>query len=238
MRLHDLILGLLAFVAELVGVLSGFGSSTFFVPAALLIEKAQFVLALTGILHCFGNIFKLFLFRAQFDGRLYWKLAFPAILLTAVGAWVATLYSGEVMERWLGGFLILVGASSLARGNRMLRAPRWVAYTLSALSGFSTGFVGTGGALRGLALVSIGVPKESFVAISSAVDIGGDFARTSIYLTHGFMDWSQWFYLPVLGAAAYGGARVGQRLLSRIPQAQFERIVALCIVLAGFAMLF
>ena len=51
MQWHDIGLGFLAFISETVGTVSGFGSSTFFVPMAVFLESFHMVLALTAILH-------------------------------------------------------------------------------------------------------------------------------------------------------------------------------------------
>ena len=121
--------------------------------------------------------------------------------------------------------------------SRIQFLPKWAATVLAAISGFSTGFVGTGGAIRGLALAALQLPKNSFVVISSAIDIGGDLIRTIIYLRNGFMDWGQWFYLPLLAVAAFAGANIGKLILNRINQVQFEKIVAVFIFLSGLMML-
>ncbi|MCB0403757.1 MAG: sulfite exporter TauE/SafE family protein [Bdellovibrionales bacterium] len=237
MERHDIALTLIAFAAEFVGTLSGFGSSTFFVPAALLIESAQFVLVLTGILHCFGNLWKLILFREKFPWRTFFFLAVPAVISTGVGAWLASAYVTTIFRPVLGAFLIFVGLFSLFMKSRALRASRSVALLLSVLSGVATGLVGTGGALRGLALTTLQVPKLSFVALSSAIDIGGDILRTAIYLQSGFMNWEEWYYIPMLGIGAYLGARLGRYVLTRLEQHHFERIVAFFVIVSGIALL-
>ncbi len=119
----------------------------------------------------------------------------------------------------------------------MKQWPKWVAILLSALSGFSTGFVGTGGALRGMSLAALQLPKNAFVVLSSAIDIGGDALRAVIYLDHGYMDWNQWFYIPLLAMGSFVGARLGKFLLNRMNQLQFEKVVAVFIFLSGAAML-
>ncbi|MCB0418220.1 MAG: sulfite exporter TauE/SafE family protein [Bdellovibrionales bacterium] len=237
MQLHDLLLSLIAFGAEFVGTISGFGSSTFFVPAALFLESAQFVLALTGILHCFGNVFKLILFREKFPWRTFFFLALPAVISTGIGAWLASVYVSTLFRPVLGAFLIFVGLFSLFMKSRALSASRPVALLLSILSGIATGLVGTGGALRGLALTTLQVPKLSFVALSSAIDFGGDLLRTAIYLHSGFMNWDEWYYIPLLGVGAYLGARLGRYVLTRLDQRHFERIVAFFVIVSGLVLL-
>lgn len=235
MNLHDLALVFCAFVSEILGTLSGFGSSTFFVPIALQIESFKLVLALTAILHCFGNFFKIFLFRKDFLWAHFYQMAIPSVVMTGIGALMTVTFSTDLMTKILGAFLILFSIYSLFFKKKAL-LPKWLAIFFSALSGFLTGFIGTGGALRGLALSALQLPKNSFVALSSSIDIGGDFLRAFIYLKNGFMDWSQWFYLPLLAIAAFAGAHLGKRILSRINQIQFERIVSVFILFSGIAM--
>lgn len=237
MQRHDLSLIFLAFASEFLGTLSGFGSSTFFVPAALLFEPAQFVLAITGLLHCFGNLSKIALFHRHFDWRLFFTLAIPSVLCTALGALLVVHLGTGKLRPALGLFLAVYGVYSLLGPKRVSRFPRWAVAALSAISGLATGFIGTGGAIRGIALHALQMPKASFVMMSASVDLGGDVLRTAIYLRNGFMSWDQWFYLPLLAIAAFGGAKLGKALLHRMDQQVFERIVAGFILLSGTLML-
>lgn len=238
MQLHDLILFGIAGFSEFLGTLSGFGSSTFFVPTALLVESFQFILALTAILHCFGNVFRLLFFRKSFEWKYFLILAIPSLVFTGLGAVLTNVFSADTAKTVLGVVLMLLAVSTVLRDKKKHLIPQWVGIVLSAVSGFSTGFVGTGGAIRGLALSSLNIPKNSFVALSSGIDVGGDFVRAAIYLKNGYMDWSHWFYIPLLGLAALIGARAGQALLNRINQVQFDKIVAVFVFLSGLLMIF
>jgi len=74
--------------------------------------------------------------------------------------------------------------------------------------------------------------------MSSAMDLGGDVLRAIIYIQNGYMDWSQWFYIPLLAAVALAGTYVGKKILSRIKQKNFEKIVSVMILLSGIALMF
>lgn len=237
MEIHDFALAIVAFVSEFLGTLSGYGSSTLFMPLALLFEQAQFVLALTGILHCFGNLAKILLFRKAFNLQAFILLSIPFVAFCGMGALLVAHFGTGAMLRILGFFLIAYGLFSFVGGARRIQVPSTVAVGLSALSGFSTGFIGTGGAIRGMALNTLHLSKESFVAVSASIDMGGDLLRTAIYLRNGFMNWDQWFYIPILGCAAYLGTRSGRWFLQRIDQLQFEKTVAVFILASGIAML-
>ncbi|MGE3760037.1 MAG: sulfite exporter TauE/SafE family protein [Pseudobdellovibrionaceae bacterium] len=234
---HDVLVAALAFFSESLGTLSGFGSSTFFVPAASHFEKFRFVLVLTALLHCFGNVSKLALFRESFNVRLFLLLAVPSVIFTAIGAFLAGQVGTEYLHQGLGVFLILWALYFLIFNREPVRMPLWLAMALTALSGFCTGLLGTGGAIRGIALASLGTEAAVFVGLSAAIDLLGDILRAVIYVQSGFMDWSQWHYLPMLFMAAWCGTLIGKMILGRINQKIFERIVAVFVLLGGVAML-
>ena len=206
MKVHDLLLVIIAFVSEVTGTVSGFGSSTFFVPAAVFLETFAFVLALTAILHCFGNLSKILIFRRHFPTELIVRLAVPSMILAGVGALLSAYISVNLLSRLLGFTLILVSAFAFLNKKRPVKIGMASASAVCGLSGLMTGLVGTGGAIRGMALTALGIDRNAFVAVSAGIDLGGDLIRAAIYLYKGYMDWNQWFYIPALGAAAVQAA--------------------------------
>lgn len=235
---HDLALVIVGFFSELLGTISGFGSSTFFVPAASFFEQLQFVLALTALLHCFGNLSKLALFKHQTDKRLFLKLVVPSIVLTGLGALLSKYVPVDFLQRILGVVLVLLPLSIILRKQNNAKVHTRFGIVLTGISGFATGLIGTGGAIRGLALSLLKIEKNSFVALSAAIDLGGDLTRAGVYLHNGYMDWSQWFYLPLLGIAAVLGAWFGRKIVNAFSQRQFEKTVAVFVFLSGLVMLF
>lgn len=236
MQWHDIVLALVAFGSELLGTVSGFGSSTFFMPIGILFEKFNFILALTALLHVFGNVAKLLLFRKSFDFRLFLKLALPSVILAGVGAQLNQYVSVEWLKLYLGIFIMLLAVLFFARRNIVTRLSLRSAGAAVGVSGFITGLLGTGGALRGIALAGLQLEKSSFVALSSGIDVGGDVLRAIIYFYNGYFDWTHWFYFPILIAAAYLGSFAGKLILEKINQAQFEKVVMVFVFFSGLAL--
>lgn len=238
MKEHDLILIFGAFASEAIGTMSGFGSSTLFVPFGVLFESFYFILALTSILHCFGNVSKIYLFKESFNKRLFLQMFIPSIVMTGIGASLVSVFPVDLLKKLLG--LILIAVSIfwfLGREKKWLTNPK-LAFVLIGGSGFSTGLVGTGGALRGLALSALQLDKSAFVMLSASIDFVGDFFRMLIYLKSGFMDWQQWFYVPLLGLAAFLGVRLGRLILRSLSQKIFDRLVLILVFGSGILMLF
>ena len=74
--------------------------------------------------------------------------------------------------------------------------------------------------------------------MSASIDLCGDLLRAGIYINNGYMDWDHWFYIPLLGLAAFFGAMLGKIILQKMHQKLFEKIVAILIFISGFAMVF
>lgn len=238
MDFHDFFIVLVAFGSELLGTISGFGSSTFFVPFGLLFETYNFILVLTALLHVFGNISKLYLFRKSLDRALFLKFALPSVILAGLGAQFNQYISFGKLKFFLGIFIMSLALIFFFKQKIVQSLSITNAKVVVGLSGFITGLLGTGGALRGIALTSLQIEKSSFVALSAGIDLGGDLIRTAIYFYNSYFDRSHWFYIPLLMLAAYCGSLLGKFVLSKIKQNQFEKIVMVFVFLSGLALIF
>lgn len=237
MAWHDIYFGLIAFLSEVLGTLSGFGSSSFFVPLALTIESFHFVLAVTAILHCFSNVSKIYLFHSPTHLSSVIQLAIPSVLFTAFGAYFSNQINSHTLQMVLGIFLILYSLQVFFK-LRIKVSSKTLGPFILALSGLLTGLIGTGGALRGTALAAIGLEKSIFIFTSAVIDILGDFIRAGIYLQKGYFDWSHWYYIPMMALSGFLGAKAGQKLIQKMNQVQFEKIVSLFIFISGISMVF
>lgn len=71
----------LAFVSEILGTVSGFGSSILFVPVASVFFDFKTVLGITAVFHVFSNLSKIALFRKGVRKDIVLKLGIPAVFL-------------------------------------------------------------------------------------------------------------------------------------------------------------
>ena len=82
------------------------------------------------------------------------------------------------------------------------------------------------------------VPKESFVATATAIALFVDVARLPVYLaTQGREIIGWWRLLLAATVAIMVGTMLGTRLLSRLPQHGFRRVVAVLLLLLGLYMI-
>src|SRR3989344_8827352 len=163
-----------AFISEIIGTTAGFGSSTVFLPLALLFFDFRTALVLVAFLHLAGNIGRIGFFRHGLDKNLIIKFGLPSVLLTLVGALLVSQLNQEVLKGILGIFLVLYSGYSLWKENLKFKATTTSAIVGGGLSGFLAGLIGTGGALRGAFLTAFGLPKEKYIATAASIALAVD----------------------------------------------------------------
>ena len=224
---------LIAFFSEVLGTMAGFGSSTIFLPLALLFVDFKTALVLVAFLHIFGNIGRISFFRHGLDKQVLIVFGIPSIILTLVGAFIVNYVSQEVLKGILGMFLVIYAVVSLWKEELKITPSLSNSLIGGGLSGFLAGLIGTGGALRGAFLTAFGLPKEKYIATAAAIALAVDITRIPVYLAQGFLESKFYWYIPFLFAIAIVGSFTGREIVKKIPQKQFKKIVLIAILLIG-----
>ena len=224
---------ILALLAEILGTIGGFGSSLFFVSLAQFFFNFKTVLALTGLLHVFSNVAKVIFFRKSIDWKLVLWLGVSSTLLAIGGSYLTTLVDLQYAHLVLGIFLVGFSVFFFLKPDFTFSPTLKNSIVGGSVAGFLAGFIGTGGAIRGLILTSFNLEKNLFVGTSAAIDFGVDISRTVIYLDHQYLERSMWIYIPALFFASFIGSYLGKILLSKISQATFRKILLALVFVMG-----
>ncbi len=222
-----------ALIAEVLGTIGGFGSSVFFVPISTYYFDFQTVLGLTASFHVASNFSKITLFRKGLDKRLIVQIGIPAVIFVIIGGILTKFVTTGYLKLVLGLFLIFLGLIFLLLPKLKILDSKSNAIIGGVLSGFLAGFVGTGGAVRGMTMASFRLEKSKFIATSAMIDFAVDSSRTVVYFTNGYINKEILLYLPFLLLVAFFGTFLGKKLLKIISQENFMRFTLTLIVIAG-----
>ena len=220
---------LLALVAEILGTITGFGSSLLFVPIASMFFDFKSVLAITAVFHVMSNLSKIALFRRGVDKRIVWRLGIPAIVGVSLGAWATAYIPNREIALVMNVLLLLMAVFFMIYFNKTLKPTNANLYIGGSVSGFVAGIAGTGGAIRGIVLVSFGLSKEVFIATSALIDLGVDLSRAVIYIAEGYFQKSFLIFLPFLLVVGFVGTYIGKLLLGRFSEIYFRYLVLVAI---------
>jgi uncharacterized membrane protein YfcA len=224
---------LLAFFSEILGTVSGFGSSILFVPLASMFFDFKTVLGLTAVFHVFSNLSKIALFRQGIQKNIALKLGVPAVLFVILGAWFTTFLPSKQIELGMNLVLIVLAVYLMINFNKKLKESDLNLYLGGMASGFIAGIAGTGGAIRGITLAAFQLPKEVFIATSALIDLGVDFSRAVVYVGNGYFKKEYIFLIPFLIGISILGSYLGKLILKRTSELVFRYIVLAVIIGTG-----
>lgn len=224
---------ILALIAEIVGTISGFGSSILFVPLASLVLDFKVVLGITSVFHVFSNLSKIYLFRTGIDKMIAIKLGIPAILFVTIGAWLTNYIPQREIEMGMNIILFILAIYLLTGHHKRLKKTTNNLYLGGTISGFLAGLIGTGGAIRGITLAAFNLEKDAFIATSALIDMGVDLSRAGVYIASGYFQLQYIKLIPFLIVISLIGSYVGKRILHFIPEKAFQYIVLGLILLTS-----
>jgi uncharacterized membrane protein YfcA len=221
---------LLAFVSEVIGTVSGFGSSILFVPIAAMFFDFKTVLGITAIFHVFSNLAKIALFKQGVKKEMVVKLGIPAIIFVIIGAYITTILSSQNIALGMNVALVFLAIFLMVNFNKPLQQTDSNLYLGGIASGFLAGITGTGGAVRGIILAAFQLPKEIFIATSAFIDLGVDFSRAVVYTSNGYFKKEHLFLIPFFIGISILGSYAGKLILQKTSEKIFRYLVLVVII--------
>ncbi|MCF8433889.1 MAG: sulfite exporter TauE/SafE family protein [Crocinitomicaceae bacterium] len=221
----------------MIGTISGFGSSVFFVPVAAYFFDFHSVLGITAIFHVFSNLSKIYFFKRGVNWNIVLYLGIPAIIFVSIGAYLSKFFDSTLLELILAVFLIGFSILFLIAQNVIIKPTHTNSIIGGSISGFVAGLLGTGGTIRGMTLAAFNLNKDVFIATSAFIDFGVDLSRGIVYFSNGYMHWHDMKFVLILIAVSIVGTYIGKKVLDRVSETTFKRIVLFVILGIGITTL-
>jgi uncharacterized protein len=169
----------IAGVAFTLSAAAGMGGSLLLVPALALVFGPKAGIALAAVLLSYNNVWKLAAFRRDVPVRS----ALPLLVLSALGSagGARLMLAAPEAIVYTAIFVVVLTSFTLEHAGRPMIRPALGAL-FAAGAGMLSGFAGTSGPLKGLALRTLQVDRTRFVGAASLVSLGGDVAKVLVFL--------------------------------------------------------
>lgn len=221
-------------LASLVGTITGFGTSTILVPLLLLFYPLPEVLLFVGVIHWFGNVWKMYFFRKGRSLALLFSFGVAGAIGSYLGARLTIEVPPDFLQKILGLFLIVYCGLLYWKPESKLKTTTLATTTGGLLSGTSSGIFGVGGAIRGAFLNAFGLKKSVYLFTAGAIGLIIDSTRIATYWQQGFELSELRFTWLLLGIpVSLLGAWLAKKLVDYVPQQLFRTIVTTGLLLLG-----
>ena len=223
-----------AVLAGAVASIVGFGIGSLLTPLFAVRVGTQLAVAAVSIPHLFATALRFWRLRSHVDRRVLTSFGATSAAGGLTGALLHSYATNRALSLAFGVILLFVGASELTGLARRMRFHGPVAWIAGAASGLFGGLVGNQGGIRSAAMLGFDVDKEAFVATATAIGLIVDGARMPVYFATQLHAIARVW--PLIALATVGtiiGTLGGVRVLGRIPEHAFRRIVAAILLMLG-----
>lgn len=222
------IVGVLALVyaSFAVSASAGLGGSLLLVPTLALYLGSKEGVALAALLLAGNNVLKIAAYRATLPFRKAAGIIALIVLGAAVGSTLLVRAPALVVSI---GVVFMFAASLVAERYRLRPIRAGLAPLLSFVSGASSGFSGTSGPLKGVAIRNLDLDRRHFVGAASLASFAGDATKTAIFAEAQLLTatsvWTALAAVPLMALGTWTGSQLNQRAGERAFAALFWTVM-------------
>ncbi len=232
--MENLYVPIITLIASTIGTITGFGTSTILVPILSLQYPLTETLLFVGIVHWFGDIWKMLFFKRGANWKLIILFGVTGIIVGFIGARLAGVFPEDILQKMLGVFLLVYIGFIWINPKWKLPGTNTSALVGGGVSGFFSGIFGVGGAIRSTFLSAYNLDKSVFLFTSGAIGLLIDSSRLVGYFTGGIK--LAGYSVPALAAAviiSLIGAYIAKKIINKIPQDKFRLVIAIALFVVG-----
>jgi uncharacterized protein len=169
---------------------AGFGGSLVLVPALALVLGTKEGIALAALLLAGNNVVKVLAYRESLPWRKSAAVLACVLAGSAAGGWLLVAAPEDVVAV---AVLASFAVAFVVERVDVSRLRRVSPPAFAAAAGLTSGFSGTSGPLKGLAVRGLALDRMHLVGSLSLLSLAGDVAKTAVFADAGL--------LPAQGAA-------------------------------------
>lgn len=217
----------LVYAAFTVSASAGLGGSLLMVPTLALFLGSKEGVALAALLLASNNVLKIIAYRRT----LPFRKASGIIVLIVLGAAVGSTLLVNAPE-WAVtiGIVVMFVVSVVAERMQLSNLRTGLAPFLAFVSGASSGFSGTSGPLKGVAIRNLDLDRRHFVGAASLASFAGDATKAAIFADAELLGRTSIYIalaaLPLMALGTWTGSTINRRAGERTFAVLFWTVMA------------
>ncbi|MGI9319118.1 MAG: TSUP family transporter [bacterium] len=231
------VLILLGFFTSVTSAVVGFGSAMLVLAIGPYFLPVREVIALSAVLFTASTLTKSVLFAKFVDWKLAGIMSTISFPFAYFGASIVSKTPIVVLERLLGGMILLYIALNYSGLLRPWKLGAKSVFLGSAGYGFISGLLGSGNLVKAIVFKEMKLSKESFVGAMAATSIFANLAKLTAYNQAGLLHSNLALPMVGLAVAAVLAVFTGRYLLRRVSTGQFGAGVQIILALSAIGLI-
>jgi uncharacterized protein len=236
--IFNIIVAVVAILAAGIASIAGFGIGSLLTPLLATHYGLKTAVGVVAIPHLIATVLRFWGLRQDVDRRVFFGFGLMNAAGSLAGALIHVWVDNPILTVVLGILLVFAGLIGVLGYADRMRFDGRTAWLAGVVSGAFGGLVGNQGGIRSAAMLGLGVQGRAFVATVTAIGIAVDAVRMPVYFaTESARIFSAW---PTIVAGIIGvvvGTVTGERVLRRIPEKLFRRVVSAILLAVGVYLL-
>lgn len=234
---QELLFLLVVFLGGIVSSVFGFGGAIVIISFGSFLFSLKETVALVSIYFLASTWSKFFIFRKFIDWKLAKLILIVSVPFTILGAFFLVVIPTQILEYLLAAIILSYLANERLGFTKNKKAGKKTIITISALSGFFSGVMGTGGTVKAILLNYLGIRKEKFVAIMAASALLNNIIKAPIYFYSGLIKADMELIIALIIVAIIA-AYIGRKLVSIFKPELYKNAVDLLLLVSVVKLLF
>jgi len=236
---YELSVFLVSIVAGAIASVAGFGIGSLVTPILSLSLGTKLAIAIVSVPHLIGTSIRFFMLRQYVDKKVLLGFGILSTVGGLLGALLYASFATPSLTLIFGALLLFAGFMGVTGISEKMQFHGLSAWIAGGVSGVLGGMIGNQGGIRSAALLGFNISKESFVATATAIGLIVDGARMPVYFWNhheAMITNSKWILIASVGVTI--GTVLGAKLLKKLNQRTFRRVVSAFIFILGLFMLY
>lgn len=217
------------FASFVVSSSAGLGGSLFLVPSLALLIGGKEGIALAALLLAGNNVAKVLAYRQTLPFRKAAMVVVAVTIGAALGASVLVAAPSSVVGV---SIIVSIGASFLVERREVAVMARVFSPVLAFAAGATSGFSGSSGPLKGIAIRNLRLDRRHFVGAASLASLSGDAAKSLVFARESLLTQQSLVIFVAAVPIMAAGTLTGRRLNSRTGEVRFAALFWL--VMSGY----
>ena len=226
-----------AIVASTIGGVAGFGTGVIMIPIIAWTMGVKATVPVLTVAMLLGNSARVWFSRREIDGHVVAAFLVGAIPTGIVGALLYSRIEGQWISRILGVFLLSAVPLRRLLSAHDVRVRLTHFPVIGGVFGFISALTGATGPVMSPFFLGYGLRRGAYIATDALCTVGTYVTRGIVFQRYDLMTAPIVAVGLYMGVVMIAGAWLGRRLLDRMSERTFLKIVEALIVLAGLQFL-